>query len=283
MTLSALVLVLLAALAHATWNLLAKGAAGGGAFVWLTTLVAMAALAPAAVVIAVVGEPEVGLAGVAFMAGSGALHTVYFVSVQRGYARGDLSLVYPLARGSGPLLATVIAVVLLGERPGPLVIAGGLLITGAVLSLAARTPRPQERAAVGYALLTGLLIGIYTVWDKHAVDGLGQSPVVYLWGSYVVMALLLAPLAARRRDLVRTAWAEHRRAVLGVGLLGPAAYVMVLVALTTTDVAYVAPAREVSIVFATLLGAQVLGEGSRVRRLVASVVIVAGVIALALG
>lgn len=283
MTLTALLLVLLAALAHATWNLLAKGAAGGGAFVWLASLVAGAALAPVALVIAVVSEPEVGWDGVAFMAGSGALHTAYFVCVQRGYATGDLSLVYPLARGSGPLLATVIAVLALGERPGPLVVAGGLLIAGAVISLAARTPRPQERAAVGYALLTGLLIGIYTVWDKHAVDGLGQSPVIYLLGNYAVMLILLAPLAARRRDLVRTAWADHRRAVLGVGLLGPAAYVLVLVALTTTDVAYVAPAREVSIVFATLLGAQVLGEGSRVRRMIAAVVIVAGVALLALG
>src|SRR4051794_11614683 len=98
MPLTALSLVLLAAVAHATWNLLAKGATGGAVFVWLSTLVAVAALAPLAVAALATGHAGVSPAGAAFMAGSGLLHTAYFVSVQRGYRAGDLSLVYPVAR-----------------------------------------------------------------------------------------------------------------------------------------------------------------------------------------
>ncbi len=281
MPLTALLLVLAAAVAHAIWNLLAKGAGGGGAFVWLTTLVAAAVLVPTAAVTIAAGGVEVGVAGIVAMAVSGALHTGYFVCVQRGYAVGDLSLVYPLARGTGPLLATVGAVVALGERPSLLTVAGGLMVTLAVLSLAGR-PAVEDRAAIAYALATGAIIAVYTVWDKRAVDELGQSPVVYLCGNYLMMTALLAPVALRRRQELGSLWRDQRRAVLAVGLLGPGAYLLVLVALTTTDVAYVAPAREVSIVIGTALGATVLGERSPVRRLAASVAIVAGVVVLAL-
>src|SRR3954447_23115557 len=100
-----LALVVLAALAHAAWNVLAKTAAGGATFVWLFSALAAAIWLPVAAVALVVdgGEP-VGLEGIGFMAGSGALHALYFVLLQRGYRDGDLSLVYPLARGTGPLL-----------------------------------------------------------------------------------------------------------------------------------------------------------------------------------
>ena len=90
MTLPILGLVLVAALAHAFWNLLAKGAQGGAGFVWLYTVAAWVAFV--------------------FMAGSGALHSVYASLLQRGYRTGDLSLVYPLARGTGPLLSTIAAI-----------------------------------------------------------------------------------------------------------------------------------------------------------------------------
>lgn len=282
MPLTALSLVLLAAFAHASWNLLAKGATGGAVFVWLTTLVAVAALAPFAAAALIAGRASVSVAGAGFMAGSGVLHSAYFVAVQRGYRVGDLSLVYPVARGTGPLLATLGAVVVLGERPGLVVALGIALICLAVLSLAGR-PRRADRAAIGYALLVGVLIALYTVWDKHAVDGLGQSPVVYLCGNYLAMLGLLAPAVLRRRAQLGRTWRAHRRAVLGVGLLGPLAYVLVLVALASTDVSFVAPAREVSIVVATAFGLRMLGEGDRRRRLAASAVIVAGVVALALG
>src|SRR5829696_8697482 len=125
MTLPILGLVLVAALAHAFWNLLAKGAQGGAGFVWLYTVAAWVAFV--------------------FMAGSGALHSVYASLLQRGYRTGDLSLVYPLARGTGPLLSTIAAIAFLGERPGPVALAGAGLIVLAVLALARPAPGVPRR------------------------------------------------------------------------------------------------------------------------------------------
>jgi hypothetical protein len=111
-SLGVLGLVLLAAWAHAAWNLVAKGAQGGAAFVWLTTGASAVLYAPV-----LVGGINLEPAAIALMAGSGALHAAYFVLLQRGYATGDLSLVYPLARGTGPLLSSVAAIAFLASIP----------------------------------------------------------------------------------------------------------------------------------------------------------------------
>jgi drug/metabolite transporter (DMT)-like permease len=280
---AALALVLGSAVLHAAWNLLAKGARGGAAFVWLGGLAAALIYTPVALGWALWRGGEVSAAGVAFMAGSGAIHSGYFLALQRGYATGDLSLVYPLARGTGPLLSVIAAVALLGERPGIAALAGAALIVLGVLSLASGLRRGRVGAATAYALLTGALIASYTLWDAHAVTTLGQSPLLYYWGSEVARAALLAPVGLRDPGAVRTAWQADRLAVLGVAVLSPLAYVLVLVALTLAPVSLVAPAREASIVIGALLGASVLGEGHVRRRALAAVVILAGIALLGLG
>ena len=144
------------------------------------------------------------------MVGSGALHALYFVLLQRGYRDGDLSLVYPLARGTGPLLSTLAAIVIFSERPSALALAGGAIIVVAVLSLArageraARTARARRTPRTGGArsgspLLTGVAIASYTLWDKQAVGPLGLSPIVYYWGTNVAETALLTPFVAHRR------------------------------------------------------------------------------------
>lgn len=250
---------------------------------WLGGLVAAALYAPVALGWAVARGAEVGAAGVAFMAGSGAIHAGYFMTLQRGYASGDLSLVYPLARGTGPLLSVVAAVAILGERPGAAALAGAALVVVGVLSLTSGGGRGTARAATAYALVTGALIASYTLWDAHAVTVLGLSPLVYYWGSEVARAALLAPLALRDPAAVRASWRGDRRAVLGVAVLSPLAYILVLSALTIAPVSLVAPAREASIVIGALLGASVLGEGHGGRRALASGVILVGIALLALG
>src|SRR5918997_6022308 len=138
MTVFALVLVLAAATFHATWNLLAKRVGDGGAvFVWLFGSLSMLIYAPLAVAVVLLERPHFGPEVLVFMFGSGVLHLGYFVFLQRGYAVGDLSLVYPLARGTGPLLATAAAIVLLGERPSVLVFVGIALIASGVFLLTA--------------------------------------------------------------------------------------------------------------------------------------------------
>jgi drug/metabolite transporter (DMT)-like permease len=279
-------LVLVAAVAHAVWNLLAKGARGGAAFVWLSAVAGTAIYVPALAVALAVHPGRLGWAALGLMAGSGALHAVYFVLLQRGYAAGDLSLVYPLARGTGPLLSTLVAILALGERPSPVALAGGAVIVAAVFSLIGRpgeAMRGTGRRAAGFALLTGAAIAAYTLWDKQAVGPLALSPVVYYWGTNAADAALLTPWVARRPAALRLAWRTSRRQALGVALLSPLAYVLVLFALARAPVSYVAPAREVSILIGTALGTTVLAEGDARRRLVAAAAIVAGVTALALG
>jgi drug/metabolite transporter (DMT)-like permease len=280
---TALALIAAAAVAHASWNFFAKQARGGLPFVWLAGLCAATLYAlPAAIQLAV-GSRHLTGAGVAFMAGSGCLHSAYFTTLQRGYAEGDLSVVYPLARGTGPALSVLAAIVILGERPGPVALVGAVLVVGAVLSLATGGDRMPSRASVTFALLTGVTIAAYTLWDAHAVQDLAQPALAYYWGSELTRAIVLAGPALRDRAGLRTALAHDRRAILAVGALSPLAYILVLVALTLAPVSVVAPGREASIVIASLLGTRVLGEGDPSRRALAAVTILAGIACLALG
>jgi drug/metabolite transporter (DMT)-like permease len=280
-----LALVVAAAFAHAGWNLLAKPAVGGPAFVWLCAVAGTVLYLPV-VVLALAADPDaLGWGAVGLMAGSGLLHAVYFALLQRGYAVGDLSLVYPLARGTGPLLSATAAIAFLGERPSALALAGAALIVAAVLSLVPRSPGPGSggRAAIAFALLTGAAIAAYTLWDKHAVGAAALSPIVYYWGTNLANAALLTPLALHQRDGLRRAWRTSRGRAAGVGLLSPLAYVLILYALARAPVSAVAPARESSIVVGTLLGSLVLHEAEGGRRLAAAAAILLGVVVLALG
>lgn len=283
----ALALVLAAAFAHAFWNLLAKRVgAGGPAFVWLFGAISAVVYAPLAVVVVLVQGPRLGAVELLFMFGSGVLHLGYFVLLQRGYAVGDLSVVYPLARGTGPLLATAAAVVLLGERPGVVALLGIALIAVGIFLLA-REPGGFRGPGVGwgviYGLLTGAFIAGYTIWDKQAVSALLIPPLLMSWATTLVTTALLTPVAIRRREKVRTLWREHAAAAFGVAVLSPLSYILVLTALVFTPVSYVAPAREVSILIGAVLGARLLSEGYAANRLLAAGVMVAGVVALALG
>jgi drug/metabolite transporter (DMT)-like permease len=280
------VLVLLAAGAHAGWNLLAKTSSGGAAFVWLGAATSLVIWLPALAIALLVAPGEMGWEGLAFIAGSGVLHAVYFVLLQRGYRHGDLSLVYPLARGTGPLLATIAAILFLDEHPSALALAGGAIIVIAVLSLsrgAGAGESPHVRQAVAFALITGVAIATYTLWDKHAVGSLALSPIVYFYGTEIAIGTVLIPYVARNRKLLADTWREHRAQALGVGFLSPLAYVLVLFALARASVSYVAPAREVSILIVAVLGSTVLAEGDLRGRLAAGGAIVAGIAALALG
>jgi drug/metabolite transporter (DMT)-like permease len=278
----ALTLVLGSALIHATWNLLAKRASGGAAFVWWFGVVEIVLYAPPVIVVLLRQRPTFDAIDLAFIAGSGLLHLGYFLSLQRGYRSGDLSLVYPLARGSGPVLAIVASVLWLGERPTTLALSGAALIVISAFVISGGR-LAGRRSALGFALLTGVFIASYTVWDGFAMRTLSLNPLLFMWGGEVVRALLLTPLALARRSEIGRVWREHRREVFGVALLSPLAYLLVLSALTFTPVSYVAPARELSILVGTLMGARLLAEGEVRRRLGAASTMVLGVVMLALG
>src|SRR5947207_146331 len=153
----AVILVVTAAFAHAGWNLCAKRVPDGGAvFVWLYGSVAAALCVPVAVFTVLVQQERPTPVWPLAIGVSGLLHLAYFVLLQRGYAVGDLSVVYPLARGSGPLLAVLAAVVLLGERPGVLPLAGaGAVVAGILVIGGLGTTGLARSAGVLYALATG--------------------------------------------------------------------------------------------------------------------------------
>ena len=285
MTATALGLVLAAAILHAAWNLLAKRTGGGAALVWLYGTASAVILTPPIVALFSLRRIDLGPIGLAYTLASAVLHVAYFLALQRGYEHGDLSVVYPVARGTGPVLSTIAAVALLGERPSPLALAGAALVAVGVFVLA-RTEQvsaASSRRAVASGLLTGVLIAAYTICDKQAVAEYGVPPLVQQWGTSLGLSALLAPWALRHRREVRGRWAASRWEVIAIGILVPTAYILVLAAMTISPVSYVAPAREVSILFATLMGTHLLSEGQSGRRLAAAVTMVIGVVALALG
>jgi drug/metabolite transporter (DMT)-like permease len=288
MTPLALILILISAVIHATWNLLAKRAAGGVAFVWLFCALSACLYLPVALVAVLIQQPHLGLVQWVFIGGSMVFHTFYFLSLQRGYQVGDLSLVYPLARGTGPLLSTLAAIAFLGERPTPLALCGALLVVACVFVMAGggfrlAAENPKLQWALRYGLLTGSIIACYTLWDKYGVATLAIPPIILNWCNDLGRTLVLAPVALRRWDEVRFYWSRYRLEALGIAMLSPLSYILVLFAMQTTPVSYVAPAREVSILVGAILGAKFLAEGDVRRRLLAASGMVLGVIALALG
>ncbi|NIH84709.1 EamA family transporter [Amycolatopsis granulosa] len=282
---TALGFVLTAAVVHAGWNLAAKRVDAGAPFVFLYYTVSAVVCAPLAVLALVVGgtRPQWTWLPAALL--TAIFHIAYGVVLQRGYRVGDLSVVYPLARGSGPLLSVLAAVILLGERPGWLGLAGAFLVVAGVLviGLGSRSAADARarRAGVLYGLLTGVTIAAYTLWDDHAVTALAVPPLIYFASGAVLQSVLLAPTALRSRGETGVLWRAHRREVVLVGVLSPVAYVLVLYAMRLAPVSLVAPAREVSIVLGGLAGWLVLREPHPARRLIGSVVVLAGIAAIA--
>lgn len=270
---------------HASWNLFAKRAGGGLVFTWLFAALSATIYAPVGIFYwrwqNVVLDPLT----LFFIVGSAAIHIAYFLLLQRGYRTGDLSLVYPLARGSGPVLATLGAVLFLGERPSVLALLGTLLIVASVFMLTGgrRTFGGEQQQTVRYGLATGLCIAVYTVWDGYAVSRLGAPPLIFMWLAECFRAVLLAPSALRSPEKLRYEWRQHKLEAFIIAVLSPLAYILVLTALTFTPVSYVAPAREISILVGAALGARFLAEGDVRRRLLAASGMVVGVVLLAFG
>lgn len=283
---TALALVLTAAGVHAAWNLAAKRVRDGGAsFVFLYYAASAVCCLPLAA-IALVIEPQTPqwtwLVAAVLTA---VCHVCYGVVLQRGYAVGELSVVYPVARGSGPLLSVIAAVGLLGERPGVLGLVGALLVVAGVLLIGSgsgdgRSDPRARRAGVRYGLLTGATIAAYTLWDDHSVNALAVPPLVYFSTGALLQSLMLAPSSFRRGDVGRL-WRTYRREVLLVGVLSPVGYLLVLYAMRLAPVSLVAPAREVSIVLGNLAAWLVLGEADPLRRLIGSVIVLSGIAAIA--
>jgi drug/metabolite transporter (DMT)-like permease len=292
----ALSLVLVAAVLHPTWNLLAKRATHGDqiAFVWMTSALSAALYVPLVITLSAITPIRLHDARVdlAMMVGTGILHLIYFVLLQRSYRVSEFSLVYPVARGTGPLITALAAVALFGERLAALQFAGVAIIVvaifviagGHVNELSTHSATLTLRRSLGYGITTGIAIASYTLWDKQAVSVLAISPIMYDFGRTVGQTLLLAPTvlsSKEKRNVLGTTWRQFQREAFGVAILSPLAYVLVLYALTTAPVSLVAPLRESSIIIGAFMGAHFLREGHLRRRIVAASLMLGGIVALA--
>jgi uncharacterized membrane protein len=272
--LSAVALALGAAFLHAGWNVLLAGsrdtgAATAGLLIWGVALLAV----PAAVTGGVSAE------AVPFIAASAALELVYFVLLARAYAGGELSVIYPIARGSAPVVVLVFGAIALredvplGAAVGVLAIAAGVLLVGLgafPFRFARESAQPPRDLLFGLAI--GAVIASYTLVDSEAVEH--ADPIAYLC-LVVAPGALVYPLVTRTRpDL------SARTALTAAATFG--AFLMVLAAFRLAPAAPVAAVRETSVVIAALLAAVFLHEQVGPRRLGGALLVAAGVAAIVL-
>ncbi|GAA3472406.1 EamA family transporter [Nonomuraea roseola] len=275
----ALALVLVAAVSHAGWNLLSKQAAKADAvvFLWLVAAASTVLWTPAALVSGAMPSWR----AVPLICVSASLHLAYFVLLQRGYRHGDLSVVYPVARGTGPMLASAVAVLFLGEHPTHLGVAGILLVGIGVFLLSGGGAGDVKGLLFG--LMTGLFIAGYTVWDAQMVKEFAVAPMALIYLGEMFRMLAITPfVGGGRRRLVAEVWREHWPRVLGAAVLVPLSYLLALFAFRLAPVSVVAPMREVSVLIAVVMGGRLLAEGDLRRRLLAAGVILGGMVAIAI-
>lgn len=282
--LSSLCAVLLAALCHAAWNLQAKRAAASRHFVWLYSVASLAVWTPLVLFVLLQQRPHFDTPQLIALVGTSVLHLLYSLSLQAGYRAADLSIVYPVARGSGPLFSFAGAVLLFGERPGPLAVLGLLSIIAGIVLVANlhRALRASAMPGLAWGAVTGACIAAYTLNDGWAVKALAISPfLIDFTGNSFRVAVLSHQAIVDRAEVARE-WRAYRMPVMTVATLGPLGYILVLFAMRHAPISHVAPTRELATLVGTWFGARMLGEQAAAQRLLGALCIVAGVVGLAL-
>jgi uncharacterized membrane protein len=291
MPVSALAMVIVAALLHAFWNIVAKKTGGNKHFVLMGGLLLALIWAPAGLWLGWREVPRWGWTQWAFVAGSGFLHLAYFKVLLKGYRVSDLTVVYPVARGTGPLISSVGAVALMGEALtvhgtlGILAVCAGVFIIAGGPAMLRGSHDAGQRARLHAGLLwgaaTGVLIAAYTVLDSWSVKVLLLSPVILDYFGNLVRLPFMLPTLLRDPAGFVDAWRRYKWHAVVLGAVSPLAYMLVLFAVRLAPVSHVAPAREVSMLFAALIGGRLLGEGDRGQRVLGAVLMAGGVVLLA--
>lgn len=292
----ALGLVIVAAVLHAGWNVLLKTSGDPLRTAVRLQAIGTAVLAPLGVLAWFAsGRPAIEPGGVALALGSGVLEAVYFLCLSAAYGRGDLSLVYPLARGSAPLLSIMVGIGLLGERLGLPAAAGVAALVAGILLVARpwralRATGRDHRGAIGFALATGASIAAYSAVDRVGVRILEP----WLYGAFLAVfatVILAATVTIGRRAHLLSVPAVADRPTSfwrdgAAGVLSLTAYLLILFAYSQAPLAAVAPLRESGIVLAAAWGALRLGESNgrreAITRIAAAALVVVGAILLAI-
>ncbi len=303
MSILALVLTLLAAFLHAIWNLLAKKADERLIFFWLMLWIAVIFYLPGFAIKILFAEPipdytQIESAKVIpfakpipniawwFIAATGIIHAFYFAFLSSAYKRGDLSLVYPLARGTGPLLVPFAAFLFINES---LSIVGVIGICAVIIGIyvihleafsfaALKKPFVAiKQSSTRLALLTGVIIACYSVVDKVGVGYV--NPFKYIYLMFLLTAVCLTPyVILTKRDTIRDVWNRFKISIIIVGFLCLFTYMLVLFAMSLSKVSYIVSVRQFSLIFATLLGITVLREKHGRQKIVGAALICLGVV-----
>lgn len=284
MSLLALILIIISALMHATWNYLSKRSEGGLVFVWLYMAVSSVIYIPLALIYIIFQDIHIGWIELVIIIASSSVHLAYSLTLQKGYKVGDLSLIYPVARGAGPMIATLGAIYIYNEQPSIFEFIGILFIVISVFAFTGgfTAMKNSDLKPFGYGILIGAMIAGYTLLDKGAVSVLLISPLLLSYGNVLGQVILLTPFVWKRRGEIAYEWKSKRKEIIGVGILNPLAYLLILITMVFTPLSHVATVREISILIGTIMGTKLLAEGFGMRRLAAAFVMVIGVIIVAL-
>jgi drug/metabolite transporter (DMT)-like permease len=279
-------IVLVAAAAHAIWNTVSKYKRGDTlVFVWAYTCAAALLCVPVGIIPVVTGGQPLSWQLALGAIVSAVLHMIYSLALQTGYDRSDLGVVYPVARGTGPVLTMIFAILVLGEHLSVIAIIGAVAVVAGIVVVAGnpfRGGQARRFQGVSWGAVTGAAIAGYTLWDNHSVTSLHLEPVTYFTGTFLLQGLLLTPRALRRRDRIPGVVRANVAPILTIAVFSPLAYILVLTAMQTAPVALVAPLRESSIVIGSLLAWWLFGEGHLVRRILGAVIVLAGIAAISL-
>jgi drug/metabolite transporter (DMT)-like permease len=282
---TALALLLIAAVLHATWNLFLKRAREKQIFTWWALLVGSICFAP---FLMQVGSFPSRIWP--YVISSAIFEVVYFLVLIRAYQNGDFSLVYPMARGSAPVFLTVWATLFLGERPRLYGLIGiGLLVLGLIIVggkswwtlRSLRKTSSLHSSGLVLALGVACCISIYSAIDGAAVHQVAPLPYTVL--IITLTGLLLTPVVLLRYGgkAIATEWRTNWTRIVLVGILSLLTYMLALLAFSIARVSYAGSIREISVVFAAFLGWRWLGEDFGMIRVIGSIFIFAGILVIA--
>lgn len=258
MTLDVFVLVLIAAVLHALWNFAARKAAGNLGVLWLGSCLASVVCLPFALFV----QPSAASIRLAlpYMVATGMMHGVYYLFMWKAYEKGEISFVYPIARGTGVAGTAVAASIFIHEQLSLFGIIGIAAISLGVLLLGLNELVSQKNIKTGlFALLLGATIIGYSVIDKVGVGKI--HPIFYIFWMFVIASLVLSPyVLLRHRDACRTAWRTMKKYIILIGPGSMATYIIILFTYQIGQVSYIVAVREFSVVVGSVLGFLLLGE-----------------------
>lgn len=269
-------LVILSAVLHAVWNFTTKKVSGNLGVLFVGLVFASVLLLPFAGCIIV--RDGLAAGSYLFIIATGVIHAFYFFFLSQAYAHGNISVVYPIARGWGVVGTAIIAIVLLRESVSVAGMSGILCASLGILLVGSGRGRGSDhQKGLAYAFLVGVTMMFYSIVDKMAMAAV--HPVVYITGLFLLSMLFLAPYVfAKRRSELVTALAKNKRYSLLIGIGSAAGYLMILFVLRTARVSYVVAVREVSVAIGAVLGIMILGEPAFKKKMAGIILVVLGII-----